>query len=312
MNQTHSVTHGRLCILLAAVLWSLSGGATRLLQKDVGLGLDLHEPELKPMQLAVFRAFFAGLFLVPFCRRRGMTFKPLMPVMVGCFALMNALFVTALALGPAANAILLQNTAPFFVYIVTVFILGEKSDNRSLIALCLGMVGMVVIVGGSGLGERFDITLMAIGSGITYGCIILCLRSLREESPQWLSVLNHLGTALCLTVVMFFVLGATEWQAWITTPTWRQLAFLACFGSIQMGLPYYLFARGLRTVHPQEAGAITLLEPLLNPVWAYMVSPATDTPTQATWIGGGLILGALAYRYMPRKAKDERTTEAPN
>jgi len=38
-----------------------------------------------------------------------------------------------------------------------------------------------------------------------------------------------------------------------------------------MGLPYWLMARGLRTVSAQEAGTITLLEPLLNPLWAYLV-----------------------------------------
>jgi drug/metabolite transporter (DMT)-like permease len=293
-----SVNHGRWCILLAAVLWSLSGGATRVLQHDILLGL--HEPALTPMQLAFFRALFAGLFLLPFVRSRQVRWQPLMPAMVGCFALMNALFVSALALGPAANAILLQNTAPFFVYIVTVFFLGEKSDNRSLIALCLGMVGMVVIVGGSGLGERVDITLMAVGSGLTYGCVILFLRSMRDQAPQWLSVLNHLGTALCLAGAMLVLHGYAEWIAWLTVPTAKQLLFLACFGSLQMGLPYYLFARGLRSVHPQEAGAITLLEPLLNPLWAYLVSPVTDTPTQTTWLGGALIIGALAYRYLPR------------
>ena len=51
---------------------------------------------------------------------------------------------------------------------------------------------------------------------------------------------------------------------------------------------------------PQEAGAITLLEPLLNPIWAYLVSPATETPPPTTYLGGALILGALAWRYWPR------------
>ena len=76
------------------------------------------------------------------------------------------------------------------------------------------------------------------------------------------------------------------------------------FGSVQMGLPYFLFARGLRSVSPQEAGAITLLEPVLNPLWAYLISPETDTPTVFTAVGGILILGALGYRYMPRRKAD--------
>ena len=70
-----------------------------------------------------------------------------------------------------------------------------------------------------------------------------------------------------------------------------------------MGLPYFLFARGLRSVSPQEAGAITLLEPVLNPLWAYLIAPETDTPTVYTAVGGVLIVGALAYRYLTVNAR---------
>jgi drug/metabolite transporter (DMT)-like permease len=73
---------------------------------------------------------------------------------------------------------------------------------------------------------------------------------------------------------------------------------LFLFGSLQMGLPYWLVARGLRSVSPQEAGAITLLEPILNPIWAYLVSG--EIPDKFTWIGGGFIVGALLWRYWPR------------
>jgi drug/metabolite transporter, DME family len=69
-------------------------------------------------------------------------------------------------------------------------------------------------------------------------------------------------------------------------------------------------ARGLRVVSPQEAGAITLLEPLLNPVWAYLVSPLTEKPLLTTYMGGALILGALVWRYWPRRESDRRPTAA--
>jgi drug/metabolite transporter (DMT)-like permease len=81
------------------------------------------------------------------------------------------------------------------------------------------------------------------------------------------------------------------------------LAWLFLFGAVQMGLPYWLMARGLRAVGPNEAGTLTLLEPLLNPVWAYLVSPATERPKPATLVGGALILAGIAYRYWPRRAE---------
>jgi DME family drug/metabolite transporter len=293
---------GRLCIALAAILWSVSGLFTRLLQNPTAL--DLNEPRLSPLQIAFFRALFAGLFFLPMLRARHVTYRPLMPVMVASFAAMNALFVSAIALGTSANAILLQNTAPFFVYVVSVMLLGEPPDRRSLYALLVGMAGMVVIVAGGGaLGARLDVTLMGLGSGLTYAAVILCLRFLRSESSQWLVFQNHFGSAVCLGTVVCIANGITFWLDWVTMPTLRQVAFLAFFGTVQMGLPYWLFARGLRTVSAQEAAAITLLEPMLNPLWAYLISPETDTPPSTTWVGGALILGALAYRYLPRPAR---------
>jgi hypothetical protein len=57
----------------------------------------------------------------------------------------------------------------------------------------------------------------------------------------------------------------------------------------------------LRTVSPQEAAIITLIEPLLNPVWAFLITPHKDTPNVWMLTGGGLILFALVWKYVPSK-----------
>lgn len=296
-----AVRRGRWCLVLAAVLWSLSGLGTRLLKHPTALGLN--EPALTPLQIAFFRGLFAGLVLLPAVPVRKIGVRPVMAPMIVCFAVMNALFISAITLGSAANAILLQNTAPFFVFAFSIVVLRERADTRSVVAITLGMLGMAVIVGGDGElfnGGRIEVTMMAVGSGVTYAAVILCLRHLRDQPAAWLSVQNNLGGALCIALAVATLNGLPFFADWVTTPSLRQVAFLVVFGGVQMALPYFLFARGLQTVSPQEAGAITLLEPLLNPVWAYLISPETDTPTSATWLGGAMIIGALAYRYWPR------------
>lgn len=226
-----------------------------------------------------------------------------MLVMVACFAAMNALFVSAMFFGSSANAILLQNTAPFWVYLVCVYFLGDQHDRRSFQSILIGMAGVAVIIGSSMMKQQIDqsqlmVTGMALLSGGMYGGVILCLRGLKEQSSMWLTAENHLGAAICLGAAIAIIHGPIFWWEWVSMPSARQLAFLAVFGTVQMALPYALFARGLKHLSPQEAGMITLLEPLLNPLWAYMISPETDTPTTATWIGGSLILSALAWRYL--------------
>jgi DME family drug/metabolite transporter len=282
-----TLTQGRLCIAAAAVLWSLSGAFTKFLTKV--MVEDYHFDDVPPLQIAFYRVFFAGLVLLPGLRRSEMTMRPAMLVMVLCFAAMNALFVTALAEGTAANAILLQYTAPMWMYLASIFWLGERADRRSTIALVIGMFGIAVIVVGGWDGGQLRTILIALGSGVTYAGVLIFLRALRGLSPRWLTVWNHL---LGAAVLVPFI-----WNE--PLPTWQQYIVLFLFGSVQMGLAYWLVARGLRVVSPQEAGAITLLEPLLNPLWAYLVWSKTETPPLVTYIGGAFILGALVWRYWP-------------
>ena len=280
-----SLTHGRLCIVFAAILWSLSGGFSKVLTKETALGLN--RPEVQGFSIAFYRALFAGLVLLPALRRQDVSFRWLMLLMVACFAVMNITFVTALTAGSAANAILLQYTGPMWMYLASVRWLGEPPDRRSLFSLGVGVIGILVIVGGEGQGEQLPILLIGLGSGLAFAGVILCIRMLRSASSRWLTIVNHLVSALLLLPVIWF-LGA---------PTPAQFVCLFLFGALQMGFPYWLVARGLRVVSPQEAGMITLLEPLLNPCWAYLV--AAEIPQPPTFVGGGFILGALAWRYWP-------------
>src|SRR6266851_5310303 len=131
--------------------------------------------------------------------------------------------------------------------------------------------------------------------GFCYAGVIVFLRVLRSAESNWLTVLNHLGAALVVAPLLLY-------RGWPSLNL-AQLGVVALFGVVQMGLPYVLMARGLRVVSPQEAGVITLLEPLLNPLWAYLVARETEAPTMYTLLGGICILGALAWRYWPRSGK---------
>jgi DME family drug/metabolite transporter len=301
----------RLLLVLAAVLWSAGSFFMRVLGEPTAFGL--HEPKLSPVQIAFWRGLFAGLILVPLVRPKDVRFRLPMVGMVACFAVMSGLYLSALGLGKAANAILLQNTAPVWVYLIGVYLLGHPADGRALRSTLLAMAGAGVIVAGNWPrdlepAERTNqivILLMAAGSGVMYSGVVLFLGHLKAESPAFLMVLNLIGSAACLgTAALTNCLLDAGWSGfvgWLTAPTAGQLAFLAVFGAVQMAVPYWLFARGLRVVSAQEAAVITLLEPVLNPVWAYLIAPDKEVPTGWTVAGGLVLLAALAWRYMPRR-----------
>jgi DME family drug/metabolite transporter len=154
------------------------------------------------------------------------------------------------------------------------------------------LVGILIIVWGGWQGGQLIVVLLGLGSGLTYAGVVLGLRALRGLAAAWLTVVNLLFTALILL----------PWLVGTAAPSAAQLGWLFVFGAAQMGLPYWLMTRGLRTVSPQEAGTLTLLEPLLNPVWAYLAtlaSPQPEIPDVYTLVGGAFILSALAWRYWP-------------
>jgi drug/metabolite transporter (DMT)-like permease len=80
-----------------------------------------------------------------------------------------------------------------------------------------------------------------------------------------------------------------------------QYAVLAAFGAFQIGIPYLLFAYGLKHVGGQEAAGLALLEPVLMPLWVLLAWG--EEPSKSTIVGAAFILSSLVLRYA-RPARD--------
>lgn len=286
------LSKARALLIIASILWSTSGFFTRWLQTTFENGAG---PEIHPLQMAFFRVLFAALGISFFVRLKDVKFAKGIVFTSISFAIMNALFVTALAMGSAANAILLQYTSLIWCVLFSIFLLKEKPDLRAIQAVFPALVGiMIIVIGGWHAGEGVVI-LIALGSGLTYAFVLTGIRSLPDVSPAWITFCNLLVAAL---VLLPFVIT-------MPLPNTNQLLILLMFGVFQLGLPYLMTAKSLKIISPQEAGILTLLEPMLSPVWAYLIAPEKDAPTISTWMGGGLLLAALFWRYYPVKKKSD-------
>jgi drug/metabolite transporter (DMT)-like permease len=65
-----------------------------------------------------------------------------------------------------------------------------------------------------------------------------------------------------------------------------------------------LFIKGLRTVPTTDAALITLVEPILNPIWVWLF--VGEVPRLSTIVGGVLIVLALLVRFtaVPVRIRD--------
>lgn len=301
-SRAQTKTSGIVFVVLASILWSSSGFFTQTTL------LDVWPQESRGTAIAFWRACFALLLLLPLVRKP--TLHWAMIPMTLCFVGMNWTFLTALLSGSPANTIWLQYLAPAWVMIGAVVFFKERTSSRDWLMMSTCIAGVLFIVvmeflnGEQSTGYRWWSPVLAIGSGLCYAGVIFSMRALRGHESSWLIALNHIATALVMLPIVFL--------SGVSFPAGSMWLVLAGIGMLQMGLPYLLFAIGLRTTPSHLASLITLLEPVLLPVWVHFTrsgDPNYQPPNWWTWVGAGCILFGLTIRYAwPTKEISESGT----
>ncbi len=272
-RDSFTLNRGRLLILFTGVLWSLGGVFIKSL-------------ELPPVVIAFYRSIFASLLFSLFVTRSGWRLGFPLLVSVASYTATMSFFVWANKLTTAANAIVLQYTAPIFVFLFIRLWFREPISGSNLLTLFLGMVGMTIIFSGSRGQQDLQGVTVALFSGIVFSIYMVNLRFLKGINPLALTFVNNLVCSLALLPLAVTQLALST----------DQLLALAAMGVVQLGIPYFLFSKGLETISLQEASLIVLVEPVLNPVWVVLI--VGEIPSGATLVGGGVILFSLALRYL--------------
>jgi drug/metabolite transporter (DMT)-like permease len=262
----------RLLLVSAAAFWSLAGVFIKFLP-------------LPPLTIVFYRSLFAGLFFLLFWQSNFVVPRGALLVTVVSYTGAISAFVAANKLTTAANAIILQYTAPAFVFLIVGFIFREKITAVTWAALGLGMSGIAVIFAGSAGQPDFPGVAVALLSGLLFSIYMVSLRFLKSVPPGTLTCINNFA---CCFLLSPFVIGELS----LNRAEWL---IIAVMGIVQLGIPYWLFSRAVENVPVHEASLIVLIEPVLNPIWVALA--VGEVPLSSTLIGGALIVLGLAVRY---------------
>jgi drug/metabolite transporter (DMT)-like permease len=293
-----------LLLVLCAVFWSLGG-------------LFIKKVDLHPLTVAGLRSFFS-LFILFFLFKPSIkslrNFATLTAVI--CYAGTVICFSIATKWTTAANAILLQSTAPLFVAPLGLLYLNErieKADIFSGIGILLGLFFFFR----SGFESSLNTgDLFGLIAGFFFALFIVGTRKIgktgAENSVFWGNVLTFLLSSPTLfprqSVDSFWNLFAvnapssTHASVNLDTsfsshlPTGQEWVYLIILGVVQLGLPYFLYTQAISKVTALRANIILLIEPILNPIWVFLF--IHETPTTDTLIGGLLVLGAVTLRIL--------------
>lgn len=269
-KSTISHTNAILLMLATAALWSLGGLMIKM--------VDCH-----PLAIAGIRSAIACIFLLILIRRPRFTWS--FPQIAGAISLAATFitFVLATKLTTAANAILLQYTAPIYVSLLGIWLLKERVRPLDIITIVLVLGGMVLfLIDGLVVGGLTG-DILGIAAGISFACFFVFTRMQKNESPIETVLLGNILTTL--VGVPFITMQYPDLYGWID---------IVLMGIIQLGIPYALYSIAIKRISALEAVLTSTIEPVLNPLWVLLV--IGEKPGQWALVGGLIVLISVTVR----------------
>ena len=279
-----------LFILAAAVLWSTGG----LFIKWVKLG---------GLELSFWRSLFAIFTVAFFTRREGFKLNRLTAVASVLYAVLLILFVSATKATTAANAIFLQYTSSVYLLILEPLIYKEKFRSRDLVTVLVCVGGMSLFFMGQVRTQDVKGNIFALLSGLCFAMYFLLLRHPRARQVNRASSVIY-GNTLAV------ILTAPWGLAALSVMTRLDLIGAIYLGVVQLGISYTLFTVGMaRGVRSLDAGIVCYVEPLLNPLWVFLI--LGEKPSAWALLGGAIIIAAvITHMLLDARGKRRANTAA--
>jgi drug/metabolite transporter (DMT)-like permease len=271
-------------LVAAAVLFS-TGGAV------------IKAATLTAWQVASFRSGIAALAvtaMLPAARRAWKTTTVSSLLVAAAYAATMILFVQANKLTTSANAIYLQSTAPIYLLILGPWLLHEPNRPRDFGFMSVMAVGLALFFVGTEppvatAPRPFAGNVVALASGVCWAGTVAGMRWLGRNGEDHSSAVNAVvvGNALAFLICLPMALPARMTNA----IDWTAILYLGIF---QIGVAYVCVTAALRHIPALEASLLLLVEPVLNPVWSWLVHG--ERPSAWAACGGILILAATAIK----------------
>lgn len=276
-----------LMLAATAAMWSIGGLLIKLV-------------DASPLAIAGARSAITSIVLLIYLRKPNFNWS-LPQVGAAIFlSVTSILFVTATKTTTAANAILLQSTAPIYVAVLGSWLLKEKTTKYDWLTVAVVMGGMGLFFVGSLSTKGLWGNFCAVLSGITYSFFVIFMRMQKDGSPTESILLGNIITAI--VGLPFLCRSAPSTSGWL---------YLLILGVFQLGIPYIVYSAAIKKATALEAVLIAIVEPILNPVLVFLV--LGEVPGLYAVLGGAIVLVSITlkcvFTILPLKIVTENKEE---
>ena len=247
------------------------------------------------------RSLIAATVLWIYLRRPNFTWSRAQVGGAIAYAVMIITFVQATRWTTAANAVFLQFTAPLWVALFGIWLLGERprrSDWAAMISIALGMLLF--------FGDELSSTglwgnLLAIFSGMCMALMFIALRKQKDGSPVETALLGNLIAGVI--GLPFILFGDQPVNA-------REISIILFMGVFQLGLPFIVVTLAAKQLRAIEQILIQSLEPILNPIWVFLF--VGERPSPSALVGAAVVTTAVIVHAIAtsRRSNQKKATTA--
>jgi drug/metabolite transporter (DMT)-like permease len=250
--------------------------------------------ELEPTAIVFVRLLLAVLVLVPLAFLRGALddvrrrWRPLVTIaVVGIVAPFLLIAYGELHITSSLAALLVSADPLFIVLLALRFDATERASGVRLIGLCLGLVGVAVLLGvhlaGDGMAALGG--AMLLGAAFCYAVSALVVKRVTDLPPLG-------ATAATLTAAMVLLAPLAALNVPTHAPSWPVIGSLAALGVVCTALAYVVYYNLIVAAGAVRASLITYVNPAVAVVLGVLVLGEPVTP--GTIVGFALILVGCA------------------
>lgn len=212
-----------------------------------------------------------------------------------CVVAEMILYVFANKLTTAANAIVLQFTAPIFIILFMWIFFHQKPRKLDIITCVIVFIGIIIFfVDGLASGGMLG-NVLAVCSGAFYA-VVFMLNAFPKGDSLSSMVLAHGASAL---IGIPFIFQETDFS-------FSPVFIIILLGIIQQSAAFLFLSKGLENTPPVAASLVSSLEPILNPVWVAIFYG--EIPSLVAVGGAAIVIGAVVV-YNLKNAKLAKKAE---
>ena len=176
--------------------------------------------------------------------------------------------------------------APVIVTLACPVLFKEKLGKMQILCFIMSTIGLVLIIGVSGLGEgKSDITgvFFGLGAAVFYATVILLNKFIKDVSGIHRTFIQFLSAAVVLLPYALLTSGIH-----VLSLNAKAAAYLLIVGLVHTGVSYIMYFSSLKELSGQKAAILSYIDPLVSVIVSVLILKEGITPLQIA--GGTLIL----------------------